>query len=276
MKARLLVVLFLSVLWGCRRTLPPGPAAGADLRVTFFDVGQGDAALLRAGGAAVLIDTGHNGNTAGLLRREGVSRIDLLILSHPHSDHIGGLTAIARSIPVSQTWYAGDYRGAARRALASVGPAEPVWAGKSARLGGLSLTVLHPEPGEAQHRGEEEVNNGSVVVKAEYDSSRYLFPGDCELGCWEELFRLHRGELRADVLKAAHHGSSNGTSSGVLVNVRPRTLVISCGLGNRYGHPHPIVLKLVEKLGARLLRTDEQGTIRCVGVDCAAASAPLP
>jgi competence protein ComEC len=96
-----------------------------------------------------------------------------------------------------------------------------------------------------------------------------LFPGDCELGCWEELFRRHRAELRSDVLKAAHHGAGNGTNSGVLVNVRPRVVVISCGRGNGYGHPDALVLRLINKLGAQLFRTDEMGTIRCDGPACA-------
>jgi competence protein ComEC len=154
-----------------------------------------------------------------------------------------------------------------------------VAAGTAAQLGSLSLTVLHPEPNaEPRRQDEAGVNNGSVVVKAVYGGSRYLFPGDCELGCWEELFRRHRPELRADVLKAAHHGSWNGTNSGVLGNVRPRTYVISCGRDNRYGHPHAVVLKMLEKLGARLFRTDVQGAIRCAGVECRAdgPTAPVP
>jgi competence protein ComEC len=92
--------------------------------------------------------------------------------------------------------------------------------------------------------------------------------------CWEDLFTYHRDELRADVLKAAHHGSETGTSSGVLVNVRPKTFIISCGRGNEFGHPREIVLKLVEQLGAKILRTDEQGTIRCVGIACTPARSP--
>jgi beta-lactamase superfamily II metal-dependent hydrolase len=170
---------------------------------------------------------------------------------------------------VDEIWYAGNYRGRAAAALRGVRRAEAVAAGKAMQLGRLSLTVLHPEPGRRAARGgESEVNNGSVVVKAAYGESRYLFPGDCELGCWEEMFKLHRSELRADVLKAAHHGSSNGTTSGVLINVRPRTVVISCGAGNRYGHPHSIVTRLVEKLRATLWRTDVHGAIHCAGAVC--------
>ena len=274
MRARIPAILLLAVLCSCgpKAPVPAGPAGG--MAVTFLDVGQGDAALVRtAEGHTVVIDTGHSAQTAAQLARAGVSRIDVLILSHPHADHTGGLEAILRSFRVAETWYAGEYHGRAARALRAAPAAEAVAAGKTRQLGRLSLTVLHPEPGWRGGGGETEVNNGSVVVKAVYGDSRYLFPGDCELGCWEELFQQHRPELRADVLKAAHHGSSNGTSSGVLINVRPRTVIISCGAGNRYGHPHAIVLKLIAKLGAALFRTDEQGAIRCAGGVCGPVAA---
>lgn len=270
MRRRILAALALALLCSCgrRAPVPAGPDAG--LSVTFFDAGQADAALLRtSGGQTVVIDTGRNGETASLLARAGVTRIDLLILSHPHADHAGGLGAILKAFPVAETWYAGEYRGRLRSTLRRAGRIEEVAAGTTRQLGRLSLVVLHPEPGRRGARGgESEVNNGSIVVKAVYGESRYLFPGDCELGCWEEMFKLHRPELRADVLKAAHHGSSNGTTSGVLINVRPRAVVISCGAGNRYGHPHSIVTRLVEKLRATLWRTDVHGAIHCAGAVC--------
>ncbi|HWQ56076.1 MAG TPA: MBL fold metallo-hydrolase [Bryobacteraceae bacterium] len=272
MQKRTLAVLFLILLCACTRAprLPQPPASG--LNVIFFDVGQGDAALLRTEDAAVVFDTGRNGEIAGLLRREGVTRIDLLVLSHSHADHTGGLAAVIKAFPVVETWYAGEFKGKVGRALASAGRTERVEAGANKRIGGLTLTVLHAQPnGGGRGRGaESDVNNGSLVVKAVYGESRYLFPGDCELGCWEEMFRAGRRELRADVLKAAHHGSWNGTNSGVLGNVRPSTVVISVGADNRYGHPHPVVLKLLEKLGALVFRTDRQGSIRCRGVQCRA------
>lgn len=246
-------------------------SGGGEAEVTFFDVGEGDAALIRTPEhATVLIDSGHNGEIVSLLRSKGVSRIDLLIISHSHADHTGGLSALAREFPVTEIWYSGGFHRKVQQVVEQLGSPEPVVAGKTKVLGQLSLIVLHPEIyASSERRAESNVNNRSLVVKVTYGGTRYLFPGDCELGCWEEMFELHRSELRATVLKAAHHGSWNGTNSGVLGSVRPEVVVISCGRENRYGHPHPTVLKMIAKLGAELLRTDKQGTIECEGARCA-------
>ena len=266
--------LFLAVC-GCSRPAERVRAAAAagDLRVTFLDVGQGDATLLRTPeGVTVLVDAGKDRDTAELLKREGVKHIDLLVLSHAHADHTGGVKATATAVRVDEVWYPATQEKRFRTLGGLFEEAHGVAAGHEKALGGLRLSVLHPEPGGTGRRGgESDVNNGSLVLQASYGQSRYLFPGDCELGCWEELFHNHRSELRSDVLKAAHHGSRNGTSSGVLVNVRPATVVISCGRDNSYGHPHRIVLDLLAKLKAQVFRTDEQGTIECLGAVCQAA-----
>lgn len=263
--------LLALLLSGCLRQLPPPQ----DLSVTFLDVGQGDAALIRTPeGESVLIDTGHDTRAARLLLREGVPRIDLLILTHSHDDHAGGLPAVAKAFRIDEIWYSGlHWKPRSLQRLAKAGPLEMVRAGKQKQFRKLLLTVLHPEPGPATPRPRgDPVNNNSLVVKAVYGASQFLFPGDCELECWDELFRAHRPELRAEVLKAAHHGSSNGANSGVLLNVRPKTFVISCGRDNEYHHPHAIVLTLAQKLGAQILRTDQQGDIRCLGTLCAPAN----
>jgi len=262
-----LIALALLLAACARKPQPP-----QDLSVTFFDVGQADAALIRTPeNETILVDTGHNGRTAELLRQEGVSSIDLVVLSHAHADHTGGLAAILDAFPVREIWYSGlDYRSSFRPLLGRAERFEAVTAGAEKRFAKLTLTVLHPESLPLRPRSSS-VNDHSLVLKVAYPTAQYLFPGDCEMECWEDLFKYHRSELRADVLKAAHHGSETGTSSGVLGNVRPKTFVVSCGRGNEFGHPHEIVLKLVEALGARIFRTDEQGTIRCLGTACAGA-----
>ena len=269
MRPRTLIAVALVFLCSCSRTPQAPVQSEMGLSATFFDVGQGDAALLKTAEATVLIDTGHNGAIVSLLHDEGVTHLNLLILSHPHVDHIGGLIAVMKNVPVDQIWYAGAYHGRIGKLLDTAANAERVSSGKTKTIGRLSLLVLHPEPGVTDTSGGDvAVNNGSIVVKAVYGGSRYLFPGDCELGCWEDLFKLHRSDLRADVLKAAHHGSWNGTNSGVLGNVRPGTVIISCGRQNPYGHPHPIVLTMIQKLHAKMFRTDEQGPIHCKETTC--------
>ena len=270
MRSRASVAVTLVLLCCSCGQKPQTPfRSDAGLSATFFDVGQGDAALLTAGGATVLIDTGHNGAIVPLLHNEGVTHIDLLIISHPHMDHVGGLIAVLRNVPVDKIWYAGSYHGTIGKLLETAANAERVSSGKTKTLGCLSLLVLHPEPGVTDTSGDEEaVNNGSVVVKAVCGESRYLFPGDCESGCWEELFKLHRADLRSDILKVAHHGSWNGTNSGVLGNVRPSSVIISCGRQNHYGHPNQIVLTMIQKLHVKMFRTDEQGPIHCKETTC--------
>jgi competence protein ComEC len=276
MKASVIVTAAVLIVGSSCRNREVTSVPPDRVRVAFLDVGQGDAALLRTPeGITIVFDAGHNEETARLLRAEGVSRIDLLVLSHAHADHSGGLASILRTFSVVSIWYAGPIHGRLQQLLASTGITESVNAGKAKTFGRLSLSVLHPEADSNDvfgRSGETAVNNRSVVVRAEYEGARYLFPGDCELGCWQDLFNLHRSELAADVLKAAHHGSWNGTNSGVLINVHPSTVVITCGRENRYGHPHEIVLRLIEKLGATLFRTDQQGTVRCVGAYCRAGT----
>lgn len=269
--ALLLVAVAALVSCGPRRAAQRAPST---FRVTFLDVGQGDATLIRTPeNDTVLIDTGPGSRIVRLLQREGISRIDLLILTHGHKDHTGGYGALVQAMTIGETWVS----GALMKKRRSISDAEPVFAGKRKSMHALELTVLHPDETpqpRRRRRGEVSENDKSIVVKASYGDTSYLIPGDCELGCWEELFREHRSELRATVLKAAHHGSNNGTNSGVLINVRPKIFVISCGKDNDFHHPHPIVLKLAEKSGAEILRTDEQGAITCAGDACAPAREP--
>jgi beta-lactamase superfamily II metal-dependent hydrolase len=247
------------------------PRPPQDLSVTFFDVGQADAALIRTPeNETIVVDAGHNSQIAELLRREGVASIDLVVLSNAHADHTGGLTAILDAFAVHEIWYSGlDYTREQRAVIERAERYEAVTAGAQKRFAKLTLDVLHPESLPLRPR-DSSVNDHSLVLKATYPTARYLFPGDCEEQCWESLFRFHRSDLAADVLKAAYHGAETGTSLNVLASVRPKTLAISCGRGNEFGQPSPAVLDLAGQRHARVFRTDEQGTIHCLGTACQA------
>jgi competence protein ComEC len=250
----------------CARKPQPPP----DITVTFLNVGQADAALIRTPeNDTILVDTGRDSRTAELLRSQGVTEIDLLILSHAHPDAAGGLSAILDAFPVHEIWYSGlDYSSQFRGLIERAEKYEAVQAGARKELGKLTLTAFHPESLPLRSHSAS-VNDHSLVVKARYPSADYLFPGDCEHDCWASLVTFHASELRADVLKAPNHGSSEGLAALVLNNVRPKTVVVSCG-ANEEGLPQEDALAMAQQAGARILRTDQQGAIRCVGVHCSA------
>jgi competence protein ComEC len=241
------------------------------VRVTFFDVGQGDAALIVSpAGRQVVVDGGPDdallaalGRAMPLLDRE----IELLVLSHPHLDHLAAFPDLLERYRVREVLLTGAAADApAYRRFLELLPAE----GARIRLAdpledidlgdGLVLDVLSPEPGLLGVRADP--NNTSVVLRAVFGSSSVLFTGDMEGPQEEEL--LERGtDLRADVLKVAHHGSKTSSSTGILLAVRPRLAVMSYGTGNRYGHPSPAVAARFRALGIPVRATAEEGDI-CV------------
>lgn len=245
--------------------------AGPLLRVDFIDVGQGDATLVRArGGAAMLVDAGplHGGRAlVESLRGLGVERIDLLVLTHADADHIGGAAEVMRAFAPAQIAGAhieaptGIFAAveAARRQLGL--PRLDIARGDSFLLGpGVQVDVLHPSPEFTTPWGDR--NESSVVLMVRAGAVSFLLTGDAEERAEADLVASFApDELRAAVLKAGHHGSSTSTTMPLLAAVRPAHAVISCGRGNRYGHPAPSVLARLDEWGARAWRTDLHGTI---------------
>ena len=252
--------------------------ARQSLIVSFIDIGQGDAALLETpSGKNILIDSGPPGGQEALfayLKRRRVRRIDLHVISHPHRDHYGGTRRLIEKIPVTQIMDtglvtgSGDQKGIFAAALSKNPPVpfitvatvdgEPGIAGTSVSLGdGITMRVMQPK---TLLRGISDIeNNNSIVCKITYRDVSLLFTGDLEAVGRARLLRSSE-DLRANVLKVAHHGSHNGTSEELLQRVLPQEAVISSG--NQFGHPHREALEMLENIRARLWRTDRQGTIR--------------
>ncbi|HEU5298023.1 MAG TPA: DNA internalization-related competence protein ComEC/Rec2 [bacterium] len=269
-----LAVLAL-LIWG--RVLAGGPAL---LAVAVLDVGQGDAILLRSpSGQTVLIDGGgevEGGRATGYdvgarrvvpaLRHLGVRRLDLVILSHPHEDHAGGLVAVLQNFRVglvldSGLAHAGPSYARLRELAAARGvPVRPARRGMRIDLGdGVTAAVLLPEEPLITGSGSDP-NLNSVVVRITYHRVGALFTGDMEALNESQLLALG-DDLRSTILKVAHHGGSTGTTEAFVDAVRPAVAVISVGAVNPFGHPHPRTLDVLEEWGAAVYRTDRDGAV---------------
>jgi competence protein ComEC len=242
------------------------------LTVTAIDVGQGDAFLLESPRARVLVDAGGDDTAARWLRANGRRRVDLVIVTHGHLDHVGGAPDVLRAVPVGVVWYRPFptdlpeatelLEVAAERQVPVRGPVP----GDRGTVGGVSPEVFSPPPGRPYRWSRSELNDSSLVVLASWEGRRVLFPGDAEAAAQADLLelpdRLGRPELlEVELLAVPHHGSAT-TDPDLLRAVRPPVALISAGVDNRHGHPHPDVLAVLDELGAEVRRTDLEGTLR--------------
>ena len=245
------------------------------LRVTVLDVGQGDALLLEGGaGGRILVDSGPDPDRLVALLDARLPpwdrRLDLLVVTHPHEDHVAGAAHLLDRYRVAQVADAGDPGyGPGWRAYASVlerSGRRPVRlaAGSRLSLDGARIDVLWPLPGHrppGPNAEGYEINNVSLVFDVRYGERRLLLTGDVEDDVDPELLRLGIGGQRVDVLKVAHHGSGTATTDPFVGALQPRVAIVSAGADNRYGHPNPGTIARLEAAGARVLRTDRDGSV---------------
>ncbi len=236
------------------------------LRVHFIDVGQGDCELIQCpSGETILIDGGRVWVYSFLidyLHRAGVKKIDLLIVTHPHGDHFGGVIDVLDTFPVTTLLDSGkeDTTEHYARYLRTVKNHDDILfrlarAGDRFSFGEVQLLILHPSA-----RLLESPNNCSIVVKLMYGDESFLFTGDAEEEA--EMEMISRGaNLKSTVLKVGHHGSRTSTSSSFLSRVAPREAVIEVGENNSYGHPTEQVLRRLEMRGIKIYRTDRDGSV---------------
>lgn len=235
------------------------------LKIVMLDVGQGDSILLASGGEYLLVDAGENDKgdlVTDELQRLGVTRLKAAVGTHPHSDHIGGLDTVIASIPAESVYMP--------RRTADTETYEDVLDAVDA----AGLTVTVPKPGDTMKLGEADItflwppakyksdndNNHSIAMMVTAGGYRVMLCGDMEKAVEKEL--LDQGlNLDCDVLKVAHHGSDTSSTKAFLKAATPQIALISVGQGNSYKHPDKDVLKRLEGFGAKIHRTDREGTI---------------
>jgi len=226
-------------------------------RVTFYDVGQGDAITIRSGTHTMLIDGGPGKRILPLLVDRGVRRIDTLVVTHTDADHCEGAVAAIESLDVGEVRISPrEFKGDCAQRLLEVkrAPIRFVRDGDVLSLDGIRLTAHIAERSFRHARS----NNACIVLHTQIGGRSMLFTADIER---EAEIHFDDRDLRADVLKVAHHGSRSSTSRMFLDAVAPRLAFISCGRNNLFGHPHPSVLRALEEHGVRTWRTDRDGTI---------------
>ena len=246
-----------------------------NLHVSFLDVGQGDAILIEKGSLQVLIDGGPDPQPVIVEMSKKMAfwdrNIDMVILTHPDADHLGGLvevlkryrvqkivaTNVTDDSPLFEEWQ--DLVQSRPGRFCAAG------AGQTISLGAdVSLSVLSPDP-TAVSEGPSSLNEGSVVVRMAMGDVSFLLTGDLPTGSEDELI-MERAHLSSTVLKVAHHGSATSTGEAFLDVVRPQVAVISVGKDNNYAHPNEDVLaRLGQEVGVKnIYRTDQQGTIEFI------------
>ena len=268
---RLTKTLFILIfILSFTAAIVPNNSVLAEVSVHFIDVGQGDSILIQHEEHNMLIDGGDRWNRVAdklvrYLNQQDVDMVDVMVSTHPHADHIGGLDDVIMNFEVAQVYGSGrvhttqTYENYLELIDEKDIPFDTPRRGDTIKLGELEFKVFHPS-GEIDV-DEYSLNNASVVLQLEYGEISFLFSGDAEYRAEKEIVEDTDYEIDSTVLKVPHHGSSTSTNDFFLKEVNPQSAVIMAGEDNRFGHPDGEVLEALESEGVDIYRTDLHGDI---------------
>jgi len=259
-------------------TVVPSAWARQELVVTYLDCGQGDSILLQTpDNKSILIDAGPLEASEGLdagrdaiapyLREQGIRRLDVVVFSHPHMDHIGGFKYILKNFSVGYVYDVGysypspDYKDVLSLIQKKNIKYSVARSGDTLDWGpSLKVRVLGP-PRELPW---DNPNDNSMLIQVQHGKVKFLFTGDIEKEAEFEAVIRHGPTLESQIFKAPHHAANTSSTKEFLDHVRPETVVVSCGRRNRFGHPNKKIIGRYEDYGLRVYRTDLQGHIRVI------------
>ena len=236
--------------------------------VHFIDCGQGDCEAIVSNGTLTVIDSGPSksaNSTLSYIKSLGFSKIDNLVLTHAHEDHIGGAKQLVENFQIGTIYMSKPKSGTEpntevyRQLLKAIAAKElkitTAKSGMTFDAGAFSMQILSPS------KDYDELNDQSVVIHAVYDDISFLFTGDAEAEPMNAMLGSYYSSLKSTVLKVGHHGSKTSTTKKWLAAVQPQYAVISCEQGNDYGHPHGKVLNYLDDANAKVYRTDINGSV---------------
>ena len=259
------ILFLLFSLSSCESKAAFSNANKNDLIIHYIDVGQGDSILIQIHGKNMLIDAGTPESINDLvnyLKKQKIDKFDYVIETHPHEDHIGGMSEIVDKFEIGK-FYAPKVTTTTKSFDNMINSLKKkslkiliARAGLTLDLGSdVKCQILAPNSDAYTN-----LNNYSTVIKIDFGNTKFLFDGDAEKLSEDEM--INKGyDLSCDVLKLGHHGSRTATSNEFLKKTHPKIAIISCGLNNDYGHPHKPTLAKLKVINSKIYRTDKDGTI---------------
>ncbi|MEK8199621.1 MBL fold metallo-hydrolase [Lysinibacillus sp. FSL M8-0134] len=266
MKKIIVLLLCIFLLAGCTEAIQTEKipvTAGHDMRVHFIDVGQGDSILIESpNGKTMLVDGGVKGagpQVVSYLREIGVSKLDIVVATHPDADHIGGLIPVLNSLTIEQFYDSGKVHTSQtfEEMLTLIDekniPYDVPTPGDNIKFDeDVTVKVLNANEQASDN------NDASIVLKIVYGNVSFLLTGDAGIALEKEMMQY---DVSATVLKAGHHGSNTSSSEDFIRAVKPEVTILSYGKDNKYGHPHAEVVDRLKEIGSKIYATADIGTI---------------
>lgn len=243
--------------------------ASGNIEVSYLDVGQGDSAYIRVNDMDILIDAGPKSDSDKLMKQleeKNIDDFEIVIATHPHEDHIGGMTKVLENYKV-ESFYMPKITHNTKTFENMINAVEKQGIKINVLKDGVNIDIGEGallETFSPIQETYDNLNNYSPIMKLTFGSKSFLFTGDAEKEVEKEVLNKYSAELDADVIKFGHHGSSTSSSKEFIEAVSPSYGIISCGADNSYGHPHKEIIELINTMNIKAYRTDTQGQITII------------